>query len=583
MGESAAALVKNGILVAAVEEERFTRIKHEGCFPLRSIEFCLAKEGIRLSDVSHVGVYWQPWRVGTRLRSVLGSAFRRPGAFIARLEAARREFSPAGAGKEMASHGSWLELFNIGSILERNFGSHKCDIRYLDHHRCHMASAFFASPFEEATVLTIDGAGEEVSTTLAVGTGRELRVLRHAPWPNSLGHFYSTLTGYLGLGMLDGEYKMMGLAPYGKPTFLEFLRRRVLVTSRPGEYQLNDRLLDYHAALAGRFSQELIAALGPPRLSDDDPFTERHQDIAASAQAAFEEVILDLAAWAYEHGGRRSDLVISGGCGLNCTANGKLLREGPFKRIYVPSAPHDAGCAIGAALLVNHETLGGARIFEMTHAYYGPSFDNAAIRKVITSHGIASATALRENELLQRTVTALEAGQVVGWFQGAMEFGPRALGARSFLADARNDSIRGTLNQKIKKRELFRPFAPSVKRERAAAFFDAPATSPFMNITVPVRPECRSLIPAVTHVDGTARIQTVDQESNPRYWSLLDLFERRTGVPVLLNTSFNIQEPIVCTPEEAIRTFRGSRVDALAIGDFFVTREMLSGTDYGVC
>ena len=575
MGESAAAILKDGILIAAVEEERFTRIKHEGCFPIRSIDYCLTRAGISLSEIDHVAVYWQPFRMGVRARAVLKTALRHPSRFMRKMGSALQELTPAGGGESTASHGSWLELFFVRSLLEKHFGARKARVHYLDHHRCHMASALFASPFEEATILVIDGAGEEVSTTLAVGAGTDIRVLKTIPWPHSLGHFYSAMTGFLGFTMLDGEYKMMGLAPYNSPDYLKFIRRNILTTDAPGSYRLNDHLLDYHAALKRTFHPSFLDAFGSPRLSDEDPFTERHQKIACSTQAAFEEVVFDLALWAFKQGGKRTNVTIAGGCGLNCTANGRLLREGPFERIYVPPAPHDAGCALGAALLVHHELLRQPRQFEMTHAFYGPEYGEKDIDRALRAQGIEARPIADEEALLRRAVEALSSGQILGWFQGPMEFGPRALGSRSFLADPRNDSIRDTINAKIKKRELFRPFAPSVKEEAAADFFHISQRSPFMNLAVPVRAHQRDRIPAVTHIDGSARIQTVNRTDNPRYWNLLDHFEKKTGIPILLNTSFNIQEPIVCTPEQALITFAQSGVDALVIGNYFIDRTII--------
>lgn len=572
MGESAAALLKDGMLVAAVEEERFTRVKHEGCFPIRAIAFCLAQAGITLAEVDHVAVYWQPFRVGVRAKALLTTALTHPTAFAGKVSRVFEELSLAGGGQASSSQGSWAELFLVRRLLARHFGPSRAKIHYLDHHRCHMASAFFASPFDEATVMVFDGAGEEAATTLAVGSGTTLRVLKSIPWPHSLGHFYSAITGFLGFTMLDGEYKMMGLAPYGKPEYLPFIRRNLLVTDRPGSYRLNHALLDYHAALRGRFSPALRRIFGDPRQGDEAPFTERHQQLAASAQAAFEEVVFDLASWAFEEGGRRSHLALAGGCGLNCSANGRLLREGPFKQIYVPPAPHDAGCAVGATLLLYHETLGQPRRFTMTHAAYGPAYDDHAIGQTLRAAGLHMQPIADEETLLGKTVEVLTGGGVVGWFQGAMEFGPRALGSRSFLADPRRDRIRDTLNAKIKKRELFRPFAPSVKEEATADYFEVTQPSPFMNLALPVRQDKRAVIPAVTHIDGSARIQTVSRTDQPRYWRLLDRFERATGVPILLNTSFNIQEPIVCTPEQALATFNTSGVDALVIGNYFVER-----------
>ena len=575
MGESAAALLKDGILIAAAEEERFTRIKHEGCFPVRAIAFCLAKAGISLAEVEHIGVYWQPFRMGARAKGMLKTALRNPASFLSQAGSAFREFTPSGGGDSVSSQGSWMELFFVRTLLQKHFGPFRGRLHYLDHHRCHMASAFFASPFEEATILVFDGAGEEVSTTLAVGSGTSLKVLRSIPWPHSLGHFYSTMTGFLGFTMLDGEYKLMGLAPYGAPEHLSFIRSNMLMTDKPGSYRLNPALVDYHAALQGHFAPSLRQVFGEPRKDDGAPFTHRHQQIASSTQAAFEEVVLDLASWAFQEGGQQRHLAIAGGCALNCAANGRLLREGPFEQIYVPPAPHDAGCTVGAALLVYHEVLGHPRKFEMTHAYYGPTFDDSEIGHAILEQGIEAHPMADEATLLEKTVEVLKDGGVVGWFQGAMEFGPRALGARSFLADPRHETIRDTINAKIKKRELFRPFAPSTKEESAAEFFSDSQPSPFMTVTLPVRPDQRDRIPAVTHVDGSARVQTVRRADNPRYWNLLDMFEQHTGVPILLNTSFNIQEPIVCTPEQALATFFESGVDALVMGNYFIERKMV--------
>lgn len=575
MGESGAALLKDGALVAAVEEERFTRNKHEGCFPLRSIRACLEAEGITLQDVDHVAVYWQPWRMGHRIGGVLRSALTRPDAFSRKVARALAEMTPGGGG-EADTEGSWFELFRIGSILAGEFGGFDAQIHYLDHHRCHIASSYNVSPFEDATILVFDGAGEKHSTTLAVGEGDKVRVLRQIAWPHSLGHFYAGITGFLGFKMLDGEYKMMGLAPYNTPDYATWLRENVLVTDAPGSYRVNTRVLDYHDALDGRFSKSMIEALGEPRRSDDEPFTDRHEKIAASAQAAIEEVISDLALWAYEAGGRKKNLAIAGGCGLNCTANGKLLNDGPFENVFIPPAPHDPGCAVGAAILLWQEKLGNPRSFVMNHGYYGPGFTTERMANALHARGIHAQRITDEDIIIENTASAIQQGNVVCWFQGRSEFGPRALGNRSFLADPRRDSIRDEINAKIKKRELFRPFAPSVKAECASQFFELTGPSPFMNVIAPVRPEKRDLIPAVTHVDGTARIQTVERTANPRYWALLDRFEQKTGVPVLLNTSFNIQEPIVNTPEEAVDCFLRSKADVLVLGDYFISRDMIA-------
>jgi len=575
MGESAAALIKDGVLVAAAEEERFTRFKHEGCFPLRAIDYCLKEEGLAISDIEHVGVYWQPWKIRKRAQEVISTLWRRPRSFAQKFSRALKEFSPVGGGEKTSSDGSWIELFQIKQILIRNFGPFKGRIHYFDHHTCHIASSFLASPFEEATILSLDGGGEELSTTMAVGSGQKIKLLKKVYWPHSLGHFYSAITGFLGFKMEDGEYKMMGLAPYNTPDYLDIIRKEILITNDPGSFQINTRIIDYHDALANHFSKDAIKIFGRPRLSDKDPFNERHQKIASSAQAAFEEVVMDLALWAYKAGGGKKNICISGGCGLNCTANGNLLRNGPFEKMYIPPAPHDAGGSIGAALLVYHEILEKPRKFIMEHAHYGPSFSDEEVQKVLVDRKIYTQPILEEKQLLEKTVEYLASGKIIAWFQDEMEFGPRALGNRSFLADPRNDSIRDVINEKIKKRELFRPFAPSVKEECASDYFEINQSSPFMNITAPVHKAKMDEIPAVTHIDGSARTQTVSKEHNMRYWKLLDTFHKKTNVPVLLNTSFNIQEPIVCTPEDAIETFRNSNVDALVIQNYFISRAML--------
>lgn len=575
MGESGAALIKDGVLVAAVEEERFTRNKHEGCFPLRSVAYCLDAEGITLADVSHVAVYWQPWRMGHRIAGVLKSAVTRPDAFSRKIARAFAEMSPGGGG-EADSEGSWFELFRIGAILKGEFGAFDAKIHYLDHHDCHIASAYNVSPYDDATILVFDGAGEKASTTLAVGEGSTFRVLRQMNWPHSLGHFYAVITGFLGFKMLDGEYKMMGLAPYNTPDYAEWMRQNIVITDKPGSYRIDTSVLDYHDAFDGKFSRRMIDALGEPRRSDDEPFTDRHEKIAASAQAAYEDVVFDLAMWAYENGGHKKNLVIAGGCGLNCTANGKLLNDGPFENVFIPPAPHDPGCAVGAAFLLWNEKLGQPRNYVMEHGYYGPGFTDREMSDALQARGINAQRIPAEATIVARTAEAIEQGNVICWFQGRSEFGPRALGNRSFLADPRRDSIRDEINAKIKKREMFRPFAPSVKAEAANTFFELPGASPFMNVIAPVRPEKRDQIPAVTHVDGTARIQTVTKTANPRYWALLDQFEEKTGVPVLLNTSFNIQEPIVNTPEEAVDCFLRSKADVLVMGDYFISRDMIA-------
>lgn len=571
MTESAAVLMRDGKVVAAAEEERFTRVKHEGGFPYQAIDYVLSAAGLRLGDVDHVAVYWNPYDLGGRARYMIETALADPKLFLEKARRALTIWQSASTGTDSG----WGSLFKTAKNLERRFGSAPKSVRFLDHHRCHMASCFLPSSFEEAAILIMDGAGETACTTTGVGRGIEITRLREHKLPHSLGHYYAAVTGYLGFKMLDGEYKLMGLSPYGDPGGARWIRQNMLRTIEPGTYALDTGALDYHRALRGNFSGTFAEHFGPPRpRSEDAPFDDRHRDIAASVQRGFEEVVLDLARDLRERTGLKS-LVIAGGCGLNCTANGRVLGSGVFEEIYVPPVPNDAGGALGAAMLLYSE-LTGKRPEPLTHAQFGPAFTSAEIRSELAGFDKLVAEPLDEPALLARSADLLASGGVMAWFQGAMEYGPRALGNRSFLADARTDAVRDTLNEKIKKRELFRPFAPSVKAEKASEYFEISQPSPFMTIIVPVREEKRSVIPAVTHVDGTARPQTVDRAVNPRYWGLLDRFETLTGVPLLLNTSFNIQEPIVCTPRHALTTFSASGVDAMALGDFWVTRRATS-------
>lgn len=568
MGNSAAALVVDGTVVAAIEEERLSRIKNDGGFPYRAIAACLKRAGLRFADIDHICVYWQPWRLGGRtlatLREAMGDAQRAAAQF-------RRAAVLFGAGAPPPTHpemsGRWSDLFRLKVLLKKAFGAFDAKVHFYDHHACHRASAFPVSGFETALSLSYDGGGEEHSTVLAYLDGARTEILKQVRWPNSLGHFYSFFTGYLGFRMLEGEYKMMGLAPYGAPRFKDRILERLLVLLPDGEYALNGRMANYHEALEGRFPRDMGAFLCPPR-PQDGPIEDHHRDLAASVQAAFEEALLHVMRWAVAQRPGVRNLCVSGGCGLNVTANGKLREVGLFDRIFVPPAPHDAGCAIGAAL------LGAARLatepptLNMPDPYLGERFSNDDIAAAFADAGLEVPEKHDPDTLTEVCADALASGQVVAWFQGGSEFGPRALGARSFLADPRSDAMRETLNAKIKKREPFRPFAPSVKEEVAERFFEIHQPSPYMNIVSRVRADQRDVIPAVTHVDGTARVHTVARTVNPLYWRLIDRFEARTGVGVLLNTSFNIQEPIVNTPSEAIRTFLASGVDLLAIGGY---------------
>ncbi|MBL4684028.1 MAG: carbamoyltransferase [Nannocystaceae bacterium] len=569
MTESAACLMRDGQVVAAAEEERFTRVKHEGGFPYRAIEFVLSVEGLQLADIDHLAVYWDPYNLGHRLRYMAQTMVRHPVTFAQKL---RRAAAVMSGGAAHGQDAGWGSLFKVGKLLDDRFGTVPKRIHYLDHHQCHMASCYYATPWEEAALLVMDGAGEAACTTWGLGRGNVIETIDAHNLPHSLGHYYSAVTGYLGFKMLDGEYKLMGLSAYGEASGAPWIRDNFLRTVAPGRYHLETEVLDYHRGLQGRFDGAFADHFGPPREQHDDaPFTDVHREIASSAQRAYEDVVLDMAKILQRNTGFRR-LGIAGGCGLNCLANGKIIREGVFEEIYVPPVPNDSGGALGAALLL-YGQLSGKRPEPIVHAQFGPEFSDEEIGAAIAaSPGVTAQRIETEDALVERAASALSGGELLAWFQGRMEYGPRALGSRSFLADPRSEDVVEHMNAKIKKREKFRPFAPSVKAERAADYFELSQPSPFMTIVVKVRPDKAAEVPAIVHADGTARPQTVDREHCPRYWALIDRFEAKTGVPMLLNTSFNIQEPIVCNPDEALATFGKSGVDALVLGNYWVTR-----------
>lgn len=566
MTESSAVLLREGSIVAAVEQERFSRIKHDGGFPVDAIKFVLDAEGIALKEVDHIAIYWNRFQLGHRLKYVAGTLIKNPRQFAIKV---KRSFSVWGG--DSGNESGWSSLFKLQALFQQHFGTKVPNVHFLDHHECHMASCFLASGFEESAILIMDGAGEAACTTWGMGRGHEMKKIAEHLIPHSLGHFYSAITGYLGFKMLDGEYKVMGLSPYGDPSGAKWIQENFLQMKERGRYQLNTGALDYHAALMGDFRGTFSGYFGQPRERNNSAeFNDRHRDIAASAQRAYEEVVLHMARELQRLTGLKK-LAIAGGCGLNCVANGTILATGVFEELYVPPVPNDAGGSLGAAYLL-YVQLTRKRPDPVTHAQFGPHFQNSRVDNALQGFPNLLGEKLQDSEIPQKAAQALSQGKLLAWMQGPMEFGPRALGNRSFLADPRSDAIRDRMNEKIKKRELFRPFAPSVKNEKASEYFDIEQSSPFMNIVVPVKPEKRSTIPAVTHVDGSARPQTVSKDVNERYWRLIDEFEKITGVPVILNTSFNIQEPIVCSPEEALGTFSASKVDALVIENYWVTQ-----------
>ncbi len=583
--DSAAALLEGGRVVAAAQEERFTRKKHDSCFPHRAIDYCLTEAGIGAAAVDHVVFYDKPFLKFERLLET----------YLA--------YAPRGFRSFRMAVPLWLteKLFQkrlLRKELERFAPGVDWEARLLfaEHHQSHAASAFFASPFDEAVVLTMDGVGEWATTSTAIGRGASLEMVKEIHFPHSLGLLYSAFTYYIGFKVNSGEYKVMGLAPYGTPRFAQKMLDHVIDLKPDGSFRLDQRYFDYCVGLAMTHDRLHDLFDGPPR-KPDEPLLQRHMDIAASIQAVTEEAVLRMTrALAAESGIR--NLCLAGGVALNCVANGKVLRDGRFQHIWVQPAAGDAGGALGAALAAWHTHLGAPRILNggkdaMNGAYLGPSFSDDEITSRLTRCG-ARITRLDESLMLDRVVAELVAGKAVGWFQGRMEFGPRALGARSIIADPRSQAMQKTLNLRIKYRESFRPFAPAVLREDVSDWFEIDADSPYMllvaDVVAPRRRAMtegeqalfgidklnvpRSEIPAVTHVDYSARIQTVHADTNPRFHALLSRFKEATGCPVLVNTSFNVRgEPIVCTPEDAFRCFMGCEIETLAIGNLLLVKD----------
>lgn len=560
LGDAAATLIRNGEIVAAAEEERFSRVKHHSGFPYRAIQYCLDEARIGIEAVAHVALYWKPWVLRHKALQTLKSAIISPDMFRARVDRGVTQVSD-----------SYLGMLRYPRRIRKHFGPSGFRFHFLEHHLCHAASAFLVSPFNTAAVLTMDGTGEDTTTMFAHGRGTQIRPLKRIKLPHSLGQFYSAVTNFLGFDMFAGdEWKVMGLAAYGEPRYYDFFAERVLSINGDHDFHVDINVLDHHLAKRYQFSQAAVAELGQPRAVGEE-IAERHQDIAASAQRVLEETVLHLLKGLHEQTGEEN-LCLAGGVAFNSVMNGRIMQESPFKNFFVQPAAGDAGCSLGAAYLVHHTLLKQPRRFQMEHAYYGPQFSSEECLVALRRSELRFET-LPDEELLPRVAGLIAGGAIIGWFQGRMEFGPRALGNRSFLADPRRADMRELLNKKVKLREWFRPLAPSMLEEASGDLFGCPHRDPFMITVLSVAEEYRRRIPAVVHVDGTARPQTVSRKTNPRYWQLIHEFEKLTGVPVLLNTSFNVQEPIVCCPEDAIKTFRNASFDALVLENHLVLRE----------
>jgi carbamoyltransferase len=569
-GDAAACLLRDGVMVAAAEEERFRRIKHWAGFPSEAIAYCLREGGIDLGQVDHIAVNQDAKaNIGRKLAFTLKT---RPDLGMV-LDRLRNKRERAGVAEHLA------RAFP-GQTL-------RAKVHAIEHHLAHMSSAFHVSPFEEAVVVSVDGFGDFASAAWGVGRGTDIEVDDRVYFPHSLGIFYQALTQLIGFPHYGDEYKMMGLAPYGEPVYLAAMRQIVLLQS-DGGFRLNLDCFRHHRekieyewesgspSVGTLYGPGLLELLGPAR-EPHEPLTQRHKDLARSAQAMYEEAFFHLLNTL--HGRHRLDAVaIAGGCGMNSVANGKVTLRTPFKRVYVQSAAGDAGGAVGAAYSVWHAQR-GARGAAHLHAYWGPSFTLGAVDELlanraaeIAAQGCRIEHAADENALCRQVAQSIADGQVVGWFQGRMEWGPRALGNRSILGDPRRADMKDILNLKIKRRESFRPFAPSVLREAVPEWFELDGDVPFMMQVYPIRADKRGLIPAVTHVDGSGRLQTVTADANPRYHRLICAFRELTGIPMVLNTSFNENEPVVCTPAEALDCFLRTKMDVLVLGERMVRR-----------
>lgn len=579
--DSAAALVRDGVLVAAAEEERFSRKKHDHDFPSLAVEFCLRQGGISIGEVDHVVFYEKPF---VKFERIIQTAM---------------ETFPRGVTVFRAAMQTWLlDKLWIKAIIREHLELPAERIVFCDHHLSHAASAFYCSPFEKAAILTIDGVGEWTTTAKGIGDGKEIHLQHEIRFPHSVGLLYSAFTAFLGFEVNEGEYKVMGMAPYGEPKYIDKVWQ-LMDLGEDGSFQLKMEYFKYPYSLKNTFNHRFVKLFGPPRTPETHFFTrntgfpayfgekpsnyaelerenQHYADIAASIQKAVEEIVVRMAKSLHQETGL-TDLCMAGGVALNSVANGRILKETPFKRLFIQPGAGDGGGAIGAAFHFLHQVLGAPRKFVMTHSYWGEEFNDGQIAEFLRDNNIPHEHVGDEDRLISRTVEALVSKKVIGWHQGRFEFGPRALGARSILADPRTAEMKDIVNTKIKFREPYRPFAPSILVEAAGDYFDFPDVARqdaarFMLLVAPVKKDKQEIIPAVSHM-GTGRLQTVHRESNPRYYKLIQTFGQATGVPVVLNTSYNLRgEPIVTTPANAYRTFKASEMDLLVLGNYLVRK-----------
>ncbi len=581
--DAAAALLSDGQLIAAAEEERFSRIKHDYGFPRNAIDFCLEQGGITGKDLDYVVFFEKPFRKFDRILMTVLQTY------------------PQSYKVFRESMITWMiDKLWVGSTLETELGVPREKILYCDHHLSHAASAFLCSPFDEAAIMTVDGVGEWVTATWGVGKGTDIQIKKAMHFPHSLGLLYSAFTAFLGFEVNEGEYKVMGMAPYGQPKYVDKVWK-LITRNGDGSFALNMEYFCFHHSTDRTYNQRFVDLMGAPRAPEMHFFTagtgypsyfgekpgnyeelckvnQHYADIAASIQRVTEDLLVEMAQNVHKQTNKRR-LCIAGGVGLNSVANTRILRETPFEEIYVQPAAGDGGGALGAALWAWNTLLGKPRTFVMNHAYWGKSYNDGEIRSFLTENNIPFRHIADDDQLRDQVVERLTSGKVVGWFQGRFEWGPRALGCRSIIADPRSQEMKDIVNTKIKFREPYRPFAPSVLADKAEKYFDLPDAmrhypARYMLYVVPVRPEHHKDLAAITHVDGTGRLQTVFKDQSPKYYSLIERFGQATGVPVILNTSFNLRgEPVVNTPANAFSSFSKSEMDSLVLENYLVDKK----------
>ncbi|MFH1849979.1 MAG: carbamoyltransferase [archaeon] len=560
--DASAALLKDGVIVAAAEEERFTRKKHETGFPEKAVRYCLRSQGITIKDIGYIAFYEKPMAKFDRVLSQCLETF------------------PLSFKTFVAALPSWInEKLRIPGTAKKKL-KYKGDILFIDHHLAHAASSFLVSPFDEAAIVTIDGVGEWTTTTIGTGKGNGIHLLKEITFPHSLGLLYSTITAYLGFSVNNSEYKVMGLSPYGtmdrlkNPYYAKM--KKVIDIKDDGSYAFDMSYFIFHHAtrMPGK---KLCRLLGGPVRKKESEVTQRHKDVAAALQMVYEDALMKILKHAHMETGMKN-VVLAGGCGLNSVANGKILKKTPFEKIWIQPNASDGGTSIGAAAYAYNTILGNKRSYVMRDAYLGPEFSEAEIKVFLEENRISYREFRDDSELIEKTAKLILESNVVGWFQGRMEWGPRALGARSILSNPADPKMQDILNLKVKHREKFRPFAPVVCEDDALTYFDCddpiPEPTDFMLMVYPIREEYRKKIPAVTHVDGSGRLQTIRRSQNPLYYDLIKGFGKLSGIPILINTSFNIRgEPIVCTPIDAYKCMMGTGIDYLVMGRFLIGRE----------